>query len=135
MNQVREQEISRYIGHIRRLLPVYKEEEKQFINGLELEIKTFIENHQDSSFDEVVAQFQTPQQVVCDYLSSLDYSRLWRMLSLRKHIKKLIGLLLILAVLSCSAYLFLIRMVSYNYDHTPVFRFWNIESAAEENHE
>ena len=135
MNQIKNPEIRHYFRQIKRLLPIHTKEEQQFINTLRSSVEIFVEEHPGSSIDDIINQFHSPKQVVCDYLSSLDHTRLCSLLSLRDHIKRTVGLLLILGVFACGCRLFLIQALNYDYENSPVIRTWRVEPAEEEMHE
>lgn len=135
MNQVSEQEIRRYFWQVRHLLPVHKKEEKQFLNTFQSEVYAFIKEHPNSSLDDIVDQFHSPQRVVYDYLLSLDHKRLCSLLSLRRHMKRTIGLLLMLAVLAWGCYMTLNQVANYIFENQPSIEIWRVAPAEEEDYE
>lgn len=97
MNQVMENELKRYFKQIKILLPVYGKEEKRFLSDYQVAVEDFVERHSECMIDDVKGHFGTPQDVVHDYITSLDQTRLCKRINLRHMIKMILILIVILA--------------------------------------
>ncbi len=61
-----------YINSIKLLLPLYGSEERTFLNSLDNHINIFFRDRKISSVNELYDEFGYPQEVVHNYLSSID---------------------------------------------------------------
>ena len=61
-----------YINSIKLLLPLYGSEERTFLNSLNNYINVFFRDRKISSVNELYDEFGYPQEVVHNYLSSID---------------------------------------------------------------
>lgn len=72
MNRINDKELNQYMKRIKLLLPLYRKQEKQFLTDFRFCIYDFTKTHPEHSFADITAHFGTPDEVVRDYLSSLD---------------------------------------------------------------
>ncbi len=102
MSQVSEKELKRYFKRIKALLPLYGKKEKLLLADLEKDVRDFVEANPGCSIQDVNEHFQTPHEIVSDYLatlSALDVDALHKRLSVRKWVRRAIVSILILCVL------------------------------------
>lgn len=90
MNQEIEKQLKHHLNEIRLLLPIYGKDERKFIKDLKEAMTEFVEQNPDSTWNEIISHFEEPQDVVYNYLTSLDQSQLCKRISLRKTIAKAI---------------------------------------------
>jgi len=90
--------IKKYLKHIRTLLPMYSRQEKRFLNDLKTSIEKHISENPDTSLEDITAKFGTPNDVVYDYIESVDFEYIMKRLSTRKTIKRVAAIILILAI-------------------------------------
>ncbi len=112
MNRINDKELNQYMKRIKLLLPLYRKQEKQFLTDFRFCIYNFTETHPEHSFADITAHFGTPDEVVRDYLSSLDVDLLCRQISVRKWIKRL---LICSAAVLCLAFCVFAAISSHGY--------------------
>ena len=67
-----EQIICSYIKEIKHHLPIYKSEEKKFINDLQNAIMDFSNETKEFTYNELISHFGSPKDLVANYLLEAD---------------------------------------------------------------
>ena len=105
MNQVMKNELKRYFKQIKMFFPVYGKEEKRFLSDYQLAVEDFVECHSECMIDDIKEHFGAPQDVVHDYITSLDQTQLCKRIDLR-HMIKMVLILIVLLAAAVFAYRF-----------------------------
>lgn len=98
-------DIKRYLKDIKRLLPVYSKEEKQYYKRIE---DTILKNvDQNTTYADCIKQFGTPKDVIVSYYEEMDSDSLIKKIRSR-HYKRVIlmGALIFALILSLIFTLF-----------------------------
>ena len=88
---MKQKETAKYFKQIKLLLPVYRKQEKKFIGDLKTIVNEYISENPECSYDDIIERFETPAEVVHNYISSMDENDLYNALSSRKLLKKFIA--------------------------------------------
>ena len=67
-----QKETAKYFKQIRLLLPIYRKQEKKFIGDLKAIVDEYINENPECSYDDITERFETPTEVVHNYISSID---------------------------------------------------------------
>lgn len=114
--------IQTYIQNIKTLMPLHGQKERKFLNDMEDSITAFVEKNSNSDYQLLVDTFGTPQQVVCDYISSQDSEIIIPHLQKTKFIKRSIifTAFLILFLVCISRQIFLMKLRKEILEQQPV---------------
>lgn len=86
INKQKNREINLYFRQIKTLLPIYGKEEKQFIRHLRTDMEEYIDAQPSCSWEQVLEQFESPQEAVYGYLSAQDPEKIYKKLKIRKFV-------------------------------------------------
>lgn len=100
MDRISDKELKQYFKHIKLLLPLRRKKEKQFLKELQTSITDFINLNPDCSFADICSHFGKPQEVVKDYLSTMDSADLCKQVCVRKRIKHAAVIILSLCLIA-----------------------------------
>lgn len=100
MTPAREKELKRYCKQVKALLPLYRKQEKQFMENFSASVKEFADANPECSLQDVIENFGIPGEIVSDYLSEMDTLDLCRQISLRRRMKQVISVILVLCVIA-----------------------------------
>ena len=87
----------RYLNNLRRLFPIYGKNERQFIKGIENEIKGL----DDYSYENIVEEIGEPTDIISTYYQEVDTQYLLKKLNYKKLIK-LCCIIITVAILAAS---------------------------------
>lgn len=76
----REQELKAYYRRIRATFPVYTATEKRFSHDLKESISEYIEAPPACTQADITEKFGTPQEIITEYLESIDSDHLYKTL-------------------------------------------------------
>ena len=105
MNRVNEKELKQYFRQIKLLLPVYRRKEKSFIKDLKNAVEEFIRATPDCSLEDITARFESPEDVVANYIAALDIEYLSKQILIRRLVKRTIISVVILCLLAFCAHM------------------------------
>lgn len=93
-------EIESYLKEVKLLMPIHFRAERKYLRDFRTSVEKFI--GEDSSITRLAVEqyFGRPQQVITEYLYTLDQYELCRRTSLRKSIKRFTALVIVLILLS-----------------------------------
>lgn len=97
MNQITKEQLKQYFKQIKLLFPIYGKDEKRFLSDFQVTVEEYVEHHSDCSLNDVVERFGEAEDVVHDYITTLDQSQLCKRINLRNVIKKVLILIAIFA--------------------------------------
>lgn len=101
---INDKEINLYISKIKVLLPIHAKAEQQFVNNLQDNVLSFIDSQPDSSMEDVIDQFGEPLEVVHGYIESMDIEELINAIHLRKILRRIVAIMLVIAVIGLSIF-------------------------------
>lgn len=92
-------EIHQYLKQITLLLPLKGKEEKFFLRHLRSSIEDFADANPDCTMEDIIENFDSPEDVVHGYLSAADHEELYKKISIRKYIRRGIVITILLLVI------------------------------------
>ena len=99
----------RYLRKIRTLLPVWGSYEKRFYKDIRSNVTEFCNVHPDYTYSDLEHEFNSPEEIVSQYLMSIDTDYLSRKLSFKKYVKAACVLpisAVLIAVISWNLFLY-----------------------------
>ncbi|MBR2555883.1 MAG: hypothetical protein IKE94_13555 [Aeriscardovia sp.] len=87
-----------YIKRVKTLLPYVGKAEKKYLDNLRLNVEDYCVNESIHSLLELENGFGKPEDIVHEYISSIEIDELIKRLNSRKLIKRIVFCVLILAV-------------------------------------
>ncbi len=84
----------RYLKKIRAILPVWGSYEKRFYKDIQSNVTEFCISHPDYTYADLEHEFNSPEEIVGQYLTSIDPDYLSRKLSFAKYVKAACSLLI-----------------------------------------
>lgn len=100
MDRISDKELKQYFKQIKLLLPLRRKKEKQFLKELQENVAEFIALNPNCSFADIRSHFGRPQDVVKDYLSTMDSADLCKQVCVRKRIKHAAAVILSLCLIA-----------------------------------
>lgn len=97
MNQITKEQLKQYFKQIKLLFPIYGKDEKKFLSDFQVSVEDYIDHYSDCSLNDVVEHFGTAEDIVHDYITTLDQTQLCKRINLRNVIKKVLILIAIFA--------------------------------------
>lgn len=97
-------EINQYFEQIKIFLPTFSKSTKRYLKDLRNSIDDYCKGNPNSSMDDIIEEFGTPQDVVCNYIDCMDSEQLIRQISISKLVKRAIIILLLLAAIGCVCF-------------------------------
>lgn len=95
-----EKELKRYCKQVKALLPLYRKQEKRFMENFSASVKEFADAAPGCSLQDVAENFGAPGEIVSNYLSELDTEDLCGQISIRRRVKRIISVILVLCVIA-----------------------------------
>lgn len=93
-------ELKRYCKQVKALLPLYRKQEKRFMENFSASVKEFADAAPGCSFQDMAENFGAPGEIVSNYLSELDTEDLCGQISIRRRVKRIISVILVLCVIA-----------------------------------
>ena len=91
-------DVSAFIHNVGILIPVKNKDSKKFLNDMRMSIDDYVSEHNQSTMDDIVAEFGTEKDIALDYIESLDTDNLIEQLSKTALIRKLIAIVTVSAI-------------------------------------
>lgn len=104
MNKISKQ----YIKNVKAFFPIIGKKERNYLKGLEMNIKDYCEEVAIASLDELYEKFGTPTEVVNAYYSNIDIEYIIKQISKKKTLRTLVIAIVLLAFTTVSAYCILL---------------------------
>jgi len=102
MKQTIKNEIDQYFKQIRLLFPILGYEERKFLSDFKVTVEEYAENQPGCNLDDIKERFGEPEDVVHEYITMLDQFQLCKRINLRNLIKRMIFVILLLAIILIS---------------------------------
>lgn len=107
----------KYLKNIKKLLPMYGNDEKAFLNVIQNQINGF-DNY---NYNQLVAEFGEPKDVVAIYLKQADNDKLLQNVNIRRIIKITCIILTVVALFICLWRIYILNQAYDNFhDSVPV---------------
>lgn len=90
-----EKKLKPYFLQIKFLLPIYGRQERKFIRDLRTNIEEYRESHPDCTWDELINEFETPQEIVNNYLSAFSPEYLCKKIKRKKIMRAVLSIIII----------------------------------------
>lgn len=90
MSSQMKKELDVYFKQIKKLFPLYSKEEKRFLQDFKKAVYDFVSLSADCSFEDVIERFESPSDVVHNYISSIDQEYLFKKMSIVSLLKKIL---------------------------------------------
>ena len=98
--------VKKYIESIDKQIAFPKKIKKKLLFNLQNSVVCYVENHSDTTFEQLISHFGTPESVSEEYIATVDHDELQKAIRKSKFIKRvvLIGVAaILLAILVTSA--------------------------------
>ena len=93
---MKKEELNQYFTEIKTLFPIYSKKEKRFLADFKESVAVFLEENPDSSMEDILNRFASPEEVVLTYIrEAYDSHELCKKLRFRKAVKRILIVLLI----------------------------------------
>ena len=94
----------KYISEIKSLFPINRKQEKEYLKKLTSDIEDFCEETGATEKGELYKNYGTPQEVVSNYLLTLDSQYVAKRIRTTRIIKRAVAAVLVLATIATSVY-------------------------------
>lgn len=94
----------KYISEIKALFPINRKQEKEYLRKLTSDIEDFCEETGAAEKGELYKNYGTPQEVVSNYLLTLDSQYVAKRIRTTRIIKGAVAVGLVLATIATSVY-------------------------------
>ncbi len=94
----------KYISEIKALFPINRKQEKEYLKKLTSDIEDFCEETGAAEKGELYKNYGTPQEVVSNYLLTLDSQYVAKRIRTTRIIKGAVAVGLVLATIATSVY-------------------------------
>lgn len=109
MSNNRDKELNAYYKRIRASFPVYTATEKRFFHDLKDSISEHIEAHPTCSQTDIMDKFGTSQEIIKEYLESIDGDHLYKNLKTARWIRIAVIFCCLCVAIACLLYSFYIH--------------------------
>lgn len=89
----------KYYKNIRLLLPAFGKNEKKLLNSITIRLKELDFIDSNVTYDEICKELGTPQEIVSEYIFSLETDKIIKNLSFIRYIRKFFIILVIILLL------------------------------------
>ncbi len=111
-----EKAMRQYLKKIKLLLPIHGKEERRFLKDYKTSLEAFLADHPACTPEEFRDHFESPEDVVYNYISSLDQQQICKRIAFRRTIVKIFLCVCAIALICWLVMLWNI----YTYEHTQV---------------
>lgn len=94
-----------YLKQVKNLLPILSKQEKRFLRDLKNDIDEFSNIKPEASLEDLINEFGNPNDIVHDYIESVDLDYIIKRISTRKTICRAVIIILLLAFIGFSAFI------------------------------
>ena len=130
-------EIKKYIKYVKKIIPIYSKDKKEFIQLLTQKIIEFSNEHDSCSYQDIVDEFGSPNEVAGSYIETLNSDEIIKKLNKKKIINIFISVIIILCIRPvvfkssilppiCVTLQFIITIQSYNSSYGSHWKFIHI---------
>ena len=98
-------ETQKFLKQVKNLLPILSKQEKRFLKDLENGISEYFSVHPNSTVEDIANEFGTPNDIVHDYIESIDLDYIIKRISTRRIIRRALICIVMLAFIVSSAFI------------------------------
>ena len=91
-------DIKKYIKYVKKIIPIYSKDKKEFIQLLTQKIIEFSNEHDSCSYQDIVDEFGSPNEVAGSYIETLNSDEIIKKLNKKKIINIFISVIIILCI-------------------------------------
>lgn len=91
-------DIKKYIKYVKKIIPIHSKDKKEFIQLLTQKIIEFSNEHDSCSYQDIVDEFGSPNEVAGSYIETLDSDEIIKKLNKKKIINIFISVIIILCI-------------------------------------
>lgn len=95
----------KYLKQIKALLPVLSKQEKRFLKDMKNDVDEFSNDNPEVTFEDLTDKFGNPNDVVHNYIESVDLDYMIKCISSRKLIRRTAIIVLVLAFIGFCAFI------------------------------
>ena len=95
-----------YISDAKKFFPIMGKKERAYLRGIVSELEDCIERESITSKQELYVKYRQPYDLANDYYSRFETDEIVKKIRISKHIKALISIIIIIALVSTSISLF-----------------------------
>ena len=93
-----------YISEIKALFPIKQKHEREYINKLKSDVEDFYEEAKVTSKKELYDKYGKPNDVVNNYLSTINTEYITKRINFSRYIKIFIAVIILLATIATAAF-------------------------------
>ena len=91
-------DIKKYIKYVKKIISIHSKDKKEFIQLLTQKIIEFSNEHDSCSYQDIVDEFGSPNEVAGSYIETLDSDEIIKKLNKKKIINIFISVIIILCI-------------------------------------
>lgn len=91
-------EIKAYVKRVKRIIPFYSKDKKEFIILLEERINEYVNENNKNTYQDIVDEFGMPNEVAGSYIESLKTDYILKQLNKKRILKVLVSVIIVLAL-------------------------------------
>ena len=91
-------EIKKYIKYVKKIIPFYSKDKKEFLKLLTQKIIEFSNTHPNFTYQNIIDEFGSPNEVAGSYIETLDSDEIIKKLNKKKIINIFISVIIILCI-------------------------------------
>ena len=91
-------DIKKYIKYVKKIISIHSKDKKEFIQLLTQKIIEFSNEHDSCSYQDIVDEFGSPNEVAGSYIETLDSDEIIKKLNKKKIINFFISVIIILCI-------------------------------------
>ena len=91
-------DIKKYIKYVKKIIPIHSKDKKEFIQLLTQKIIEFSNEHDSCSYQDIVDEFGSPNEVAGSYIETLNSDEIIKKLNKKKIINIFISVIIILCI-------------------------------------
>ena len=91
-------DIKKYIKYVKKIIPIHSKDKKEFIQLLTQKIIEFSNEHDSCSYQDIVDEFCSHNEVAGSYIETLDSDEIIKKLNKKKIINIFISVIIILCI-------------------------------------
>ena len=111
-------DIKKYIKYVKKIIPIHSKDKKEFIQLLTQKIIEFSNEHDSCSYQDIVDEFGSPNEVAGSYIETLNSDEIIKKLNKKKIINIFISVIIILYISVWGFERYRINQLIYEAKHT-----------------
>lgn len=91
-------DIKKYIKYVKKIIPIHSKDKKEFIQLLTQKIIEFSNEHDSCSYQDIVDEFGSPNEVAGSYIESLENDDIIKQLNKKYIFKTLVTIIIFISI-------------------------------------